>query len=39
MAIGWDKNQSNSLEALFVWDAIALSGLDQNKADLHINKK
>eukprot|EP00979_Chaetoceros_neogracilis_P007777 scaffold1673_cov167-Chaetoceros_neogracile.AAC.6 len=40
MAIGWDKNQSNSLEAdLFVWDDTKLSWLYRNKADLHISLK
>eukprot|EP00979_Chaetoceros_neogracilis_P013136 scaffold3698_cov269-Chaetoceros_neogracile.AAC.5 len=39
MAIGWDKNQSNMLKELFVWDATTMSGLQRNKGDLLLDKK
>ena len=39
MPIGWEKDKSEELKKLFLWDASTMSGLERNKAKLTLAKK
>ena len=39
MAVGWEKDKSEELKKLFLWDASTMSGLERNKAKLTLAKK
>ena len=39
MAVGWDKDKSEELKKLFVWDECIMKGLERNNAKLTMQKK
>jgi len=39
MAVGWEKDKSEELKKLFVWDETTMKGLERNKANFSLEKK